>query len=202
MSKKNLWISEGEELLIDSRFMSVYRRRARSSENGHRHDFYVLRSLDWCNIIPVTEEGHVVLVKQYRAGVSGFTLEIPGGVIDAGESARDAALREMTEETGYEMLAGARCEALGLALSNPAILDNRVHSFIVGPVRRSLRQKLDPAEMIEVLEVPIAEIPNLIQRGELSHALMLNTFFFLSLRAGGGAGSAALVSALAGFSRV
>jgi ADP-ribose pyrophosphatase len=178
------WIQESERALLSSPFMSLFELSCRSrAEPEKRHRFYVMRSRDWCNIIPVTEDGKVVLVRQHRMGTDADSLEIPGGVADQeGEALREAALRELAEETGYVPLPGARCEALGATFSNPAILDNRVHAFVVGPVRRERAQELDAGEMIEVAEVPIAEIPSLIQRGELSHSLILPTFLFLALR--------------------
>jgi len=151
---------------------------------GHKaHDFYVLRSRDWCNIIPVTVDGNVVFVRQYRVGVDEFTLEIPGGVWDTSDpDARTAAIREMTEETGYVPIPGARSEDLGWSYSNPAILDNKVHTFIVGPVVKHKAQQLDSSEAIGVEEVPIKDIPELMRSGKIRHALMLNTFLFLALR--------------------
>src|SRR5206468_3210736 len=148
---------------------SVVERRCHSSEDQRPFTFYVLKSRDWCNIIPVTEDGKVVFVKQYRIGASVHTTEIPGGVADPEDSdLQAAALREMEEETGYVALPGARCEALGSTLPNPAILDNHCHSFVVGPVRRSNEQRLDAGEMIEVVEIPLQEIPARIRSGEIN----------------------------------
>jgi ADP-ribose pyrophosphatase len=181
--KANTWILDNEKILVSSPAITVIEQNRRSSEDGRAHKFYLLRSRDWCNIIPVTEDGKVVFVKQYRIGISDHTLEVPGGIADPEDKdLASAALREMEEETGYAPLPGARCVPLGWSHPNPAILDNRVHSFIVGPVRKAHEQRLDDGEMIETAEVPIEEIPSLILKGEISHALMLNTFFFLALR--------------------
>jgi 8-oxo-dGTP pyrophosphatase MutT (NUDIX family) len=197
---KNEWICEKERVVITSPVIEVVERDCRSSEDSRPHKFYILRSRDWCNIIPVTEDGKVVLVKQYRVGVSDHTLEVPGGVTDPGDKDLAAtAIREMTEETGYVPLPGARCVPLGWSYPNPAMLDNRVHGFIVGPVRREREQKLDLGEMIEVVELPIEELVARVAAGEISHALMLNTFFFLALRSA--AGSGALTEGLRGFTR-
>jgi 8-oxo-dGTP pyrophosphatase MutT (NUDIX family) len=162
--------------------MNIVERDSRSSEDGRTHRFYLLQSRDWCNIIPVTEDGKVVLVRQHRIGIDEQSLEIPGGIVDPEDADVQAgAIREMIEETGYVPVPGAKCRALGSSHPNPAILNNRVHSFVIGPVRREKDQKLDEGEMIECVEVPIAEIPEMIRRGDISHALMLNTFFFLAL---------------------
>jgi ADP-ribose pyrophosphatase len=181
--KKNTWICDAERTVLQSPTMSVVEQQCHSSENGREYTFYLLRSRDWCHVIPVTEDGKVVLVKQYRIGITSHTIEVPGGVIDAKDKdAQSAALREMEEETGYSPLPGAKIQALGWTHPNPAILNNRCHSIIVGPVRRTREQKLDPGEMIEVVEIPISELPGRILKGEFTHALMLNAFLFLMLR--------------------
>ena len=105
-----------------------------------------------------------------------------------------AAVRELEEETGYVPLPGARSDALGWAWPNPAIQNNRVHSFIVGPVRRAKAQNLDPGEMIDVVEVDLEAIPGMILGGEIRHALILNAFFQLLLKDGAAGG--ALVESL------
>lgn len=183
MSPKNVWVCTEEKTLLNSPVMEIVQRDCRSSEDGRPHRFFLFRSRDWCNVIPVTEDGKVVMVRQYRIGISEHTLEIPGGVSDPGDAdAAAAAVREMTEETGYVPLPGARCVDLGWTYPNPAIQDNRVHSYLVGPVRLERGQKLDTGEMIEVVEVPIAELPDRIARGEIRHALILNAFLLAALR--------------------
>jgi 8-oxo-dGTP pyrophosphatase MutT (NUDIX family) len=183
MSKKNAWICESEKTLLTSPVMSIIEQKCRSSENERRLTFYLMRSRDWCNIVPITEEGKVVMVRQHRIGIAAETTEIPGGVMDPGDpDAQAAALREMQEETGYVALPGAKVTSLGWVHPNPAILDNRCHLFVVGPVRRAQAQKLDPGEMIETHEVPIAELPSLIRDGKFTHSLMLNAFLFALLR--------------------
>lgn len=180
---RNTWVCTEEKTLLSSPVMEIVQRDCRSSEDGRPHRFFLFRSRDWCNVIPVTEDGKVVMVRQYRIGISDHTLEIPGGVSDPGDAdGAAAAVREMTEETGYVPLPGARCVDLGWTHPNPAIQDNRVHSFLVGPVRLERKQKLDVGEMIEVVEVPIVEIPERIARGEIRHALILNAFLLLALR--------------------
>ena len=166
--------------------MSIHELTCRSSEDSRRLKFYTMRSRNWCNIIPVTEDGKIVLIKQYRIGIAKHTIEIPGGVVDPEDDHVQAtAIREMTEETGYVALPGARCINLGTSYPNPAIQNNIVTSLIVGPVRKTQEQKLDVGEMIETFEVPISEIPKLIADGTINHALMLDTFFFLLLKTPG-----------------
>ena len=185
--EKNKWICETEETLVDTPIMELTCQHCKSSEDGRKHKFYCLKSNHWCNIIPVTETGHVVLVKQFRVGIGNFTLEIPGGVMDPADSDMKAgAVRELTEETGYTPLPNARYISLGWSFANPAIQNNRCHSFVIGPVRKSKKQNLDQGEMIETMEVRIEEIPDLIKNGQISHALILNAFFHLLIQSENG----------------
>jgi 8-oxo-dGTP pyrophosphatase MutT (NUDIX family) len=178
------WIPDGpnaDETILDSPVMRFLKRRCRNSSDAERkYTFYLLQSRDWCNVIPVTEDGKVVLVRQYRAGTDSKTLEIPGGVVDPGDADVAAtALRELAEETGYTLVPGGKVTALGAAHPNPAIQNNRVHSFIAGPVRKTLTPAPDPGELLEIIEVPLAEIPALITGGAITHSLILNAFFGL-----------------------
>lgn len=197
---KNSWICESEKVILTSPVMDLVEQNCRSSEDEKKHRFFLLRSRDWSNIIPVTEDGKIVMVKQYRIGIGGHTLEVPGGVTDLTDfDTQEAAIRELEEETGYRPLEGARCVSLGWTYPNPAIMNNRCHSYVIGPVRRVVDQKLDPGEMIEVVEVPISEIPARILSGEINHALMLNAFFFLALQAPSLSGG--LADVLGGFTQ-
>lgn len=178
------WTLVEEKTFLDFPYVQIVERQIRkpfregAPADAEPHRFYVFRSKDWCNIIPITEEGKVVLVKQFRAGTMGASYEFPGGVMESTDADVQAtALREMTEETGYEALPNARCKILGVAHPNPALQDNRVHSLIVGPVRKTRTQTLDPSEDIEVVEVDIEELPRMLRSGQFSHALMLATLY-------------------------
>lgn len=154
-----------------------------SREGSDRmHRFLGVHSRDWCNIIPLTKDGKLVMVRQFRVGTEDFSLEFPGGLIDADDpSNASGALRELEEETGFKPTADAKVHYLGWVYPNPAILNNRAHSFVVGPVEKSSVQHLDTDEMVEVVEVPFTDLPRLIAEDKFKHALMLNSLLFLLL---------------------
>jgi ADP-ribose pyrophosphatase len=93
---KNTWICTSEKKILTSPVMEIIEQDCRSSEDDRFHRFYLLRSKDWCNIIPITHDGKVVFVKQFRIGISQHTLEVPGGIIDPNDRDLEAAaIREI-----------------------------------------------------------------------------------------------------------
>jgi 8-oxo-dGTP pyrophosphatase MutT (NUDIX family) len=139
----------------------------------------VLEAPDWVNVVAVTDEGRVVLIEQYRHGIQLITLEIPGGVVDPGETPQNAAERELLEETGYS---ARDWTLLGTVRPNPAFLSNSCYTYLAGGAHRLQDQHLDPGEDISVLEVPLTDIPNLLACGRIDHALVVAGFLWYWLR--------------------
>ncbi len=145
---------------------------------GTTRDFVVLDSPDWINVVPVTDDGRIIMIRQYRHGTRTVMLEVPGGMIDPGESPEEAAERELLEETGYE---AERIELLGRVRPNPAILDNTCHMFLAEGCRRVAELNLDAFEQIEVMPVAIEEIPEMVRTGHIDHGLVLNALGYMGL---------------------
>lgn len=159
----------------DFRVFRVREDRAVSPLSGKEFSFFVVEANDWMNVIPVTEEGKIVCVHQYRHGTEEVSLEIPGGVIDEGESPLDAAHRELVEETGYE---AESIEQIGVVAPNPAIQNNRCYTFLARNVRRVRDQNLDAMEDIAVELIDPADVPALIASGRINHGLVVGAFYF------------------------
>lgn len=157
-----------------TRVFRLTARVAASPRTGDEHEFYVLEAPDWVNVIPLLDDGRVVLVRQYRHGRQETTLEIPGGMVDPlDDSPAEAARRELLEETGYW---AARVDPIGVIAPNPAILANACHSFVATGLELRGAQKLDGTEEIETLTAPLAEIPAMIRDGKITHSLVVVAF--------------------------
>lgn len=149
---------------------------AQSPRNHRHYEFFVLESAPWVNVIPLTANREIVLIRQFRHGIGEVSLEIPGGLVEDGDSPAAAARRELLEETGY---AAADLRPLGSVYPNPAIQNNRCYSYLALDVCQVGSQMQDEREDIEVLTLPVARIPDLIEGGQISHALVLVAFYRL-----------------------
>ncbi|MFN7340526.1 MAG: NUDIX hydrolase [Opitutia bacterium] len=127
-----------------------------------------MRCPDWVLALPVTPDGRIVMVRQWRFGASALSLEPPGGVAGKGEDPLVTAERETREETGY---AGGKAISLGQVSPNPALQDNRSHFVLLEGVRNGSPRALDEHEEITVELLHPAEALRLVRAGETTHAL-------------------------------
>jgi 8-oxo-dGTP pyrophosphatase MutT (NUDIX family) len=176
----HVWQRLAADIVYECRIFRLRRERSRFSRDEAEHEFHVLDAPDWCNIIPLTADEQVVMVRQFRHGVGDYTLEVPGGMVDPEDaSPLVAARREMVEETGFD---GERVEPLGVIHPNPAIQTNRCHTFVAYGVERQRTPVFDSTEETEVALVPLASVPELIRDGRITHALVVVAFHWLGLR--------------------
>lgn len=131
------------------------------------------------NVVAVTGQGKVVLVRQFRHGTRASTLEIPGGAVDPGDrSPLAAAKRELREETGY---VSRRWRRLGIVEPNPAIQSNRCWTFLADGAYPAGEADPDPGEELEVVLVPKTRLESLARRGVIRHALVIAAFYWNAL---------------------
>ena len=168
------WEKLGTTVVAKTRVLDLLGVRFRHPVRGTEKDFVVVAPSDWCNVLALTPDGRLVLVRQFRFGIDGFSLEIPGGVMEAGEDPVEAGLRELREETGFT---GTRARVLGSVHPNPAIQSNRCHFVLVEDAVRSASVEWDADEEIEVLAWPVADVLAHARVGGITHALVLNALF-------------------------
>lgn len=168
------WQTLESELVLDNPVLRV-KKLLRRQADGRAGQFVVLDSPDWVNVIPITQDGQVVLIRQWRHGSQETTLEIPGGLVDPGESPSEAGARELMEETGYQ---AQRLIPLGRVQPNPALFTNHCYTFLAPEVKLRGPQHTDPHEEIEVLTVPVGQLPELVRSGQIDHCVVIAALAF------------------------
>jgi 8-oxo-dGTP pyrophosphatase MutT (NUDIX family) len=131
------------------------------------HPIYTFTCPDWTNVLAITEDDHAVFVWQYRHGTDALSLEIPGGVNDAGETPLEAATRELREETGY---GASAWEVLATSHPNPALQGNTQHTFLARGARVVGETEFDETEECEVALVPVRDLAALVDEGHVTHS--------------------------------
>jgi 8-oxo-dGTP pyrophosphatase MutT (NUDIX family) len=182
MTEKKLlpssWDLKSEKLHANCRIFEVRERRFKRRSDGVEGDFYVLDTNDWVNVLAITPEQKIVLVRQFRFGSRENSLEPPGGVVEKGEDPIIAGIRELEEETGY---VGENPELLGSVRPNAAILSNHCHVVLVCEARKTAKLNFDQHEELVTELYPIAKLKELVKSGEITHSIGLNSILMLLL---------------------
>lgn len=142
----------------------------------HVDAYYVLEYPDWVNAMALTEDGRVLLIRQYRHAIGEVVVEIPGGVMDEEDAGPEVAIRrELLEETGY---AFSEVYGLGKVSANPSTTTNLVHMFLAVGGKKVQEQDLDDNEEIEVFTVTIAELQEMLKKREFLQALHVTCLYY------------------------
>ena len=161
------WEIEHSEPVVDARIFTLRRDRSRVPGSSKTGTFSVLESPDWVNVVPVTSDGNLVLVSQFRHGTSSISLETPGGLIEPGESPLAAGARELREETGYT---APRWRQLGESDANPAFMNNRFTAVLAEDAVLTDPTAWDEHEELQPHLVPLSELPVLLRRGAIRNS--------------------------------
>jgi len=172
------WQRVGSRQIADCRVFRVREDECRRTDGGSEARFFVLENPDWVNIIALTPRDEVVLIEQFRHGIGETILEIPGGLIDDGEDAADAARRELLEETGYSP---DEIVLIGTSRPNPALQNNTIYHFLATGCIEAAETAFDEHESITTLLVPLGDVDTMMKSGRIAHSLVVTAFHYLYL---------------------
>jgi ADP-ribose pyrophosphatase len=173
------WDKISSQLLGDFRIFRLRSDRAISPRTGQPHDFMVIDSVNWVNVVAITPDQQLVLIEQFRHGSGTVELEIPGGMIDPHDASPEAGgVRELREETGY---AGENPQIIGQVFPNPAIMSNTCFTLLVENCRCIHPVEFDRGEDLITRLVPVSEVRELVASGKIRHSLVVAGLYYFEL---------------------
>lgn len=156
------WERIGSEKLFENPYFTLRSNSYRLPDGVVKDPYYVIERPDAAIIFPLTPDGEVVLVRQYRPPLDLMELGLPAGLVEPGEEPETAARRELLEETGY---AGGEWETLGAVASSPGLKSNWAYLYLVRGVEEVAAPDLDEHERVDVMRVPVGKMRSLVQSG-------------------------------------
>lgn len=162
------WEVLDRKTVLEDKWIHIEASKCKLSDGTIIEPFYVNHIPDFAVIVPVTEEGNVVLVRQYRHGVEEVLLELPAGCMEAGEEPEISARRELAEETGCT---GGEWEFLFKLSPDASKSSNYAWCFLAKGVRRTQVQHLDETEELEIVEMPVSEVREALDKGQFVQAV-------------------------------
>lgn len=181
LEQKSPWKLISKEKILDTPIFDISLEKAVCPRNGKTGGFYVFNIPDWVNIVALTGNNEIVMIRQFRHGTKTYEYEIPGGLIDPEDkSPAEAGMRELFEETGYT---GDSPVIIGSVHPNPALQNNLCHTVFTKNARQISHPAMEDSEDIETLLIPVEQVWKMINHGEIRHGLVLNALhFFLNLK--------------------
>lgn len=163
------WETVSSEYIFRRPWLTVRHDKVKLPDGRINPEFYVLEYPDWVNVIAITEDGHIVMERQYRQGLGKTCYEIPAGVMEKGENAEEAARRELEEETGY---GGGEWKEIMLISGNCSTTSNLTHCFLATGVRKISAQHLDSTEDLSVCLLTLDQVRMLLTEDKIRQSLM------------------------------
>ncbi len=173
---KMKWKTLSSEYLFNDKWFKVRRDKCETSGGKIVDPYYVYEFSTWVGALPVTEEGKIIMVRQYRHALGETCIEIPGGCVDDTDNDVESAIaRELLEETGYSF---SSFDYLGKISPNPSTNSNLLHMFLARGGKKVAEQKLDENEEIEVLEMSMDELKQLLRENKIIQGMHVSCILY------------------------
>lgn len=170
------WKTLSSEYLFNDRWFKVRKDTCETPGGKIVDPYYVYEFMPWVGALPLTEEGNVIMIRQYRHALGEDCIEIPGGCVDdTDKNFEEAIARELLEETGY---AFSSFDYLGQISPNPSTNSNLLHMFLAKGGKKIAEQKLDENEEIEILEMSIEELKQLLRDNKIIQSMHVSCIFY------------------------
>jgi ADP-ribose pyrophosphatase len=170
------WKTLSSEYLFHDRWFKVRKDKCETPSGKIIDPYYVYEFPTWVAVFSLTEEGKVVMVRQYRHAIGEVCIELPGGCVDDSDANfQSAATRELLEETGYSF---DSMEVLGKISANPSTNTNYLHMFLATGGRKTAAQSLDPNEEIDIVLLSIDEVKQLIHDNKIMQAMHVTCILY------------------------
>ncbi|TDG37942.1 NUDIX hydrolase [Pedobacter changchengzhani] len=169
------WRKIASKYLVKAQWATLRVDTCELQSGAIKDDYYVLEYPNWVNAVALTEEGKVIMVRQYRHAADIISLEIPGGVMDGDEAPEFAIKRELQEETGYTF---KTCKLVATLYPNPATSNNKTFTYVLTGGIKTHAQHLDEHEILNVEEYTIDEVKQLLKDNKIDQALHVAGLFY------------------------
>ena len=175
------WKTRSSEYIVSKPWATLRVDECELPDGRIASEYYVLEYPNWVNVVAITEDDKVIMVRQYRHSGDIVSIEIPGGVIDGDEQPLAAAKRELLEETGYLF---EDFELVSTIYPNPATSNNVTYCYLARGGKKVQEQDLDEHEDIDIEFYAIEEVKEMLLKNEIPQALHVTGLLYAFLKMG------------------
>jgi 8-oxo-dGTP pyrophosphatase MutT (NUDIX family) len=170
------WKTLSSEYLFNDLWFKVRKDKCETPDGRIVEPYYVYEFPEWVTALALTEEGKVIIERQYRHALGKICIETPGGCVDnTDKNYQEAIARELLEETGYTF---ASFEYLGVISANPSTNSNLMHMFLAKGGKKTAAQNLDANEDIQVDLVTIEELKALLRENKIVQSMHVTCIMY------------------------
>ncbi len=169
------WKTLYSEYIINHKYFTARKDKCEMPDGRIVPAYFVVELPVSVCALAITEQGEVILVKQYRHPVADVLTELPGGFIDEREDPQIAIGRELLEETGYSF---NQFDYVGKVAANPGLINSYTHLFLARGGKKISTQSLDDHEQIDIQLVPLEDVRAMLHRNEFAQALHVSCLMY------------------------